>query len=344
MPRRRGGPPAGGGGDGHRAVVIQTAHLGDVVLTLPLLHALAARHGPVDVVTTPSAAPLLEGQPPVRAVLPFDKHGRDSGARGLWRMARRLQHAGYASAWLPHRSLRSGLLARLAGIPRRTGFERSPGSICYSHRIRYPGRGHQVDRLAALAGVAAPRPPWYRVPEGADREAVACLAAARVSPPFVVVAPGARWGTKRWPGFPALAAALDLPVVVVGGPEDQPLGGAIVAAAAGRAVNLAGTLSLPGSAGVIARGALVVSNDSLPLHLAGALGRPVVALFGPTVPGFGFGPLGVADRVVAREGLPCRPCSPHGPPTCPLGHHRCMQDLGVAAVLAAIRDRLLAGQ
>jgi heptosyltransferase-2 len=81
---------------------------------------------------------------------------------------------------------------------------------------------------------------------------------------------------------------------------------------------------------------VLVTNDSAPLHLATAVGTPVVAVFGPTVPAFGFGPRGARDRVVEHPALACRPCSAHGPQVCPLGHHRCMQELSVESVAAAV--------
>jgi heptosyltransferase-2 len=322
------------------AVVIQTAHLGDVVLTLPLLQVLARRYGPVDVITTPAAAPLLLGQPAVREVLPFDKRADDGGPAGLWRLATRLRARRYASAWLPHRSLRSGLLALLAAVPQRVGFAGSPGQLGYTRRVRLPDIGHQTARLAALAGADPPPPPWFAISPAAAATAARWLEAGQLRAPFAVLAPGARWGTKRWPFYAELAASLRLSLVVVGGTEDRALGEQIVIAARGRSANAAGVLDLPASAAVIARSALVISNDSLPLHLASGLGRPAVALFGPTVPAFGFGPLGATDRVVDHPDLSCRPCSPHGPMHCPLGHHRCMRELAVDLVCAAVEARL----
>jgi heptosyltransferase-2 len=124
--------------------------------------------------------------------------------------------------------------------------------------------------------------------------------------------------------------------VIVGGKEDIPLADAIVAAAPGRAVSAAGQLSLPGSAALIQRASVLVTNDSAPLHLATAVGTPVVALFGPTVPEFGFGPRGANDVTLGHDGLACRPCSRHGPQTCPLGHHRCMRELSVEIVAQAV--------
>jgi heptosyltransferase-2 len=154
-----------------------------------------------------------------------------------------------------------------------------------------------------------------------------------------VLAPGARWGTKRWPFYPDLAAALGEPVVVLGGDDDVGLGEGIVARAPGRSWNAAGALPLTVSAALLARAALLITNDSAPLHLATALGVPVVALFGPTVPAFGFGPVWPEDRVIEHPGLACRPCHHHGPMTCPLGHHRCMREIEVEAVVEAVNER-----
>jgi heptosyltransferase-2 len=97
-------------------------------------------------------------------------------------------------------------------------------------------------------------------------------------------------------------------------------------------------LTVRQSADAIRRATVLVTNDSAPLHFAQAVDTPTVAIFGSTVPSFGFGPRGPRDRVVQVDGLPCRPCSAHGPPSCPLGHHLCMKSLSVQDVLQAIEE------
>ncbi|HEX3273249.1 MAG TPA: lipopolysaccharide heptosyltransferase II [Gemmatimonadales bacterium] len=318
-------------------LVVQTAFLGDVVLTTPLLSALALRYGPVDVVTTPAAAPLLETHPAVRLVIRYDKRGADRGLAGLWRVGRALRTRRYLRAYLPHRSWRSATLAVLAGAAERTGFADSPAAAAYTRRVHRSAEGHEVERLLALTGAIGPAPPVHLELTAGDRAAAdRWLGARGLEPGFVALAPGSIWGTKRWGGYAGLVSALERPVVVVGGPEDAPLAEQVAAAAPGRAYSAAGGLSLRESAALIARAAALVTNDSAPLHLATAVGTPVVALFGPTVPAFGFGPRGPADRVVEHPSLACRPCSAHGPRVCPLGHHRCMGELSVESVAAAV--------
>ncbi len=327
------------------SLVIQTAFLGDVVLTTPLLEALAARLGPVDVVTTPAAAPLLEPHPAVRRVIPYDKRGRDRGLRGLLALARSLRAARYDAAYLPHRSLRTALLAWLARIPTRIGF-RDGWPLFYTDARPRPGGGgtHEIDRLLLLAdaGPTPERPSLHLT--AADREEVeGFLREHGIPESFVALAPGSIWGTKRWSYYKELGERLAArtAIVTVGGPDDAALGAEIVAAvrrAGGRGANACGRLTARESAELIRRAALLVTNDSAPLHFAQAVGTPTVAIFGPTVPAFGFGPRGARDRVVEVAGLSCRPCSAHGPPTCPLGHHLCMKSLQVESVLHAVDD------
>lgn len=327
-------------------LVIQTAFLGDVVLTTPLLAALAAQHGPVDVVTTPQSASLLETHPAVRTVLPYDKRGIDRGWQGLRKLAARLRRERYARAYLPHRSLRTAALAFLARIPSRIGFS-GGWSFLYTESLPKPRTGHEADRLLALAKQPpGAYPPHLRPTAEDERKADELLADAGPNPgPFVVLAPGSIWGSKRWPYYAELAhrlAAARMPIVVVGSVDDSDLGSQIVAAVAAAqrawAVNACGTLTLRQSAALIGRAQLLVTNDSAPLHLATAMGTPCVALFGPTVTDFGFGPVRAGDIALGVEGLLCRPCSAHGPPECPLSHHRCMRELTVEAVTQAIEE------
>ena len=316
-------------------LVIQTAFLGDVILTTPLLAALARRHGPVDLITTPAAAVLVETHPAVRAVIRYDKRGRDRGFTGFFRLVKALRRRGYHRAYLPHRSWRTGALAWLAGISERIGF--SDGStLLYTTVVDRPPAGHEVERLLALADPGE-EPPVAIALGAADRlEAESWLGAHGISGEFIALAPGSIWGTKRWPYYGELAQRLDQPVIVLGGKEDRALGEEIVAASSGRAKNAAGELSLRGSAALIAKARLLITNDSAPLHMATAVGTPIVAIFGPTLPSFGFGPRGPQDRIVEHHHLACRPCSSHGPAVCPLGHHRCMRELGVEVVIEAI--------
>jgi len=280
-------------------------------------------------------------------VIPYDKRGSDRGWGGVRTLARRLKGERYARAYLPHRSLRTAALAFLARIPARIGF-RGGWSFLYTEARPKPRTGHETDRLMALADDASGVYPPHLRPTAADEQVVADVlkeVGLDGDVPFVALAPGSVWGSKRWPYYRDLAQqlAVHTPVVVVGGPDDIGLGEEIRRAAEGgegrrRVVNACGKLTLRQSAALIGRASALVTNDSAPLHLATAMGTPIVALFGPTVSEFGFGPVRAGDVALGIDGLHCRPCSPHGPPRCPLGHHRCMREITVEAVLAAIEE------
>ncbi|MCU0621079.1 MAG: lipopolysaccharide heptosyltransferase II [Gemmatimonadales bacterium] len=327
------------------AVVVQTAYMGDVILTTPLLTALAAIHGPVDVVVTPQSAPLLDGHPAVRQAIRYDKRGADRGWAGLRRIASQLRRLRHAQAYLPHRSRRSAMLVFLARVPERIGFEDSAAASFYTRRLPRPVQSHEAARLASLAlAPGAPVPPVSLGITDADRaEADAWLVQHDVRGPFVALGPGSPWAAKRWPWFAELALRSPLPSVLIGGATDAALGLAIEAAAPGRVANACGQVGPRTSAALIARAAALVTNDSSPLHLGLATGTPIVALFGPTVPSAGFGPIDPRDESLGLAELLCRPCASFGPAACPLEHHRCMRELHVGQVVAALERALARG-
>jgi heptosyltransferase-2 len=160
--------------------------------------------------------------------------------------------------------------------------------------------------------------------------------------PFVAVAPGADFGSaKRWPAesFGALCRALGqepgLPSVLLGSRGEKALGAAVRrhVGPSSPVVDLTGLTDLGALLGVLARADLFIGNDSGPAHLAAALGRPGVTLFGSTSERHS-GPVGPRMRTLHRE-MPCSPCFER---VCPLGHHDCLRGLSVAGVVEAARQ------
>jgi heptosyltransferase II len=347
------------------SLIVQTSFLGDTVLTTPLIAELGSR-GAVDVVVTPAAAELLSNNPSIRQLFVYDKRGRDSGIAGLLRMARRIRSrsrelgdnndaAVTRAAYLAQGSLRSATLAYLAGFGERVGFATSPARALYTKCVPYDSRAHHAERLwrlavpaARAAGAAAtrargmPEPRLY--PGQAERDAVdALLGPAAGARPLVALAPGSVWATKRWPYYSELARRLAqrCRIAIVGSGADSEAARLIVESAGAQGVvDATGKLSLLASAELIGRSELLVTNDSSPQHLASAMATPTITIFGPTVPDFGFGPLTPLSITLGHPALPCRPCHHHGPATCPLGHWKCMKELGVEEVEIAV-NRLL---
>jgi len=329
----------------NRGLVIQTAFPGDVILSTPLIRRAAERTGaPVDVVVIPAAAPVLQNNPWIRDIITFDKQGADKGLGGFWRLARKLKTRHYGTAYLAQGSLRSALLAFVARIPRRIGFRGAAGNRFYTHAVTDVGEPHQIEKLLKLADGAPDRREPEIYPSAGDRDAVsALLAESGIVGDFVALAPGSAWATKRWPYFSELARALvgEVPIAIVGGPGDRADARAIKIAVGNTPMaDGTGQLTMLQSGELIRRARLLVSGDTAPVHLASAVNTPVVEIYGPTVPQFGFAARPELSRIIEPDPMSCRPCSHHGPVVCPLVHHKCMKDTPIGRVLAEIRTIL----
>ncbi len=333
-------------------LVIQTAFVGDLVLSTPLFEAARTRLGAgrIGAVVRPDTANLLRNNPHVDAIFVYDKQGAQKGPLELLRLARRLRDAAYDAALIPHRSLRSALLSFLAGIPVRVGFDRSAGRLLLTDQVTYRSV-HEVDRNLSLLSS------WERdtdgilpalYPDDEDRMRVdALMRQSDVAPsePLCGISPGSVWATKRWlPGRYAalirrLAEEYGYRSVLFGSSGDRPLCDEIAAESGVDPLNAAGALTLLQSAALAARCSAVVSNDTGMGHVAAAMNVPVVAVFGPTVPAFGFVPHGPGHQVVETP-LDCRPCSSHGGNRCPIGTHDCMRGIAVERVIEAVAVQL----
>jgi heptosyltransferase-2 len=338
-------------------LVVQTAFLGDLILTLPLIQGLdeSFPDGRISVLAIPSTLEILHDHPAVDDRLVFDKRGRDRGWRGLLRTARRLRGKNFDTVLVPHRSLRSALLVKLAGIPRRIGFDASAGSFLLTDRVRRdataPETRRNLDLLTALGLQPAGGPPRIHPGEDHRRQAGDFLNRHRDIPPegLIGVAPGSAWPTKRWlaEGYAEVIRRLQeedgRSAVLLGGREDGPLCREIARLSGMKIPVAAGELSVLSAAALMERCRLIVTNDSAAAHLAAAVGRPVVAIFGPTVPAFGFTPSG-SGHIVLETDLECRPCGVHGGNRCPRRTFACMRGITPEAVLEAVRSVLESGR
>jgi heptosyltransferase-2 len=348
------------------SLVVQTSFLGDIVLTTPLIAELAQRTA-VDVLTTPEGAAILRNNPNIRNTIVYDRRECDRGLAGFVRTVNRIRRAGiggsvgakarparavYSAAYMAQGSLRSAMLVTAAGVKQRIGFNTSEGRRFYTQQIDYRADRHHVERLWWLANPESCESPAGDMimpslyPSEEDDRIVGNVVREQLSDtsrPFVALAPGSVWETKRWPFYPELAVriAREFNVVVVGGSGDVPIGDTIVSQLPrGCAANTAGRLGILSSAALIGRAVGLVTNDSAPQHLASAMRTPTLTIFGPTVPDFGFGPLAPNSRVAGNDALACRPCDRHGPHRCPLGHWRCMRELSSAEVFDLLTQTL----
>ncbi len=333
-----------------RILVVQTAFLGDVILTTPLIAALRRHHAAAEItmLVTPAGAPLVAANPALERVLVDDKRGSGRGLGGLAHLVGMLREHQFTIAIAAQKSVRTALALRAAGIPRRIGFASAPAARLYTDRVARPLDRHDRDRLLGLLaplGITTVDPelahPWIALDAESDARASALLAPPiGDGRPIAALCPGSAWRTKRWPAraFAALARALDADgyrCIVLGGPDERVLTATVAAAAGAAAVDLGGRTDLAVLAAVVRRAAVAVTNDSAPMHVATAARVPQVAIFCATVPAQGYGPLGPQALVVERD-LACRPCGRHGGERCPRGTDDCMELVTVEDVRTAV--------
>jgi heptosyltransferase-2 len=341
---------------GADVLLLQPAFLGDVVLSTALLESWH-RHRPKDrlsILVRKEAAGFFSGHPFLEGVLAWDRSGWGKYPRlvGLAAEARRRRPEVVVNF---HRFTSMAAVSMCSGAHRTLGFATGATYEGNEFHPRAPhafGDGrHETERnhglVASFLGAwdaAEDRPRLYPGPE--DVKAASAWPANAI-----VLCPGSVWATKRWPAkhWARLADVLcgvdpDRAIILLGGRGDEP-GFEEIRGECQRAqpLSCAGGLNLLGSAALMARSCTVVSNDSAPLHIAGAMDVPTVGVFCSTTPRFGFGVLpamraqGRAENVEVVEGqLDCKPCGRHGHSKCPQRHFRCGEELGVERVVEAV--------
>jgi heptosyltransferase-2 len=347
----------GGVGDGclvSRILIIAPAWVGDMVMAQSLVAALQAREpgADVDLVAPPLTAALGARMPGVAETHVIGTaHGRFDLA-GRRRFGRALRGEGYDLAIVLPGSFKSALVPFFARIPRRRGYvgEMRYGVLNDLRRLDKEKVVRTVDRFVGLAAgpgeatPAAPPPALRADPENA-RGAAMTLGLAGDGRRVIALCPGAEFGpAKQWPAkhFASLARLLGergFAIWLLGSPKDKAIAEEICALASregrGAPVDLTGRTSLIEAVDLLSLASAVVANDSGLMHVAAALGRPVVALYGST-PSTVAPPLSDNARIVERT-LSCRPCFER---VCPLGHLDCL-NLIEAGEVAAMLDELI---
>jgi heptosyltransferase-2 len=343
-----------------RIWVMQTAFLGDCVLSLPFVKRLCARfpQARVQVITAPAGAELfrlsmergLWDETERLSVHVFEKRGLHAGWAGQRDFLRDLK-GGEGSpdgVFCLQRSFRTASLAWLSGAEERIGFSSGAASFLYTRAVArsWANGRHEIEKnldlLRAFDEPGQSMEPW------AVKGAPSLLRAPRPllvpKDPAVVLSLGSPWPTKRWPvenALPLVRALVDdgMRVQLVGDASAQPLAAEIKAQLPSLLIeDHCGRTSIRSWVDLIAEARAVVSGDSAAVHVASDLDVPVIALFGPTLPDFGFAPWRRGSLALGVDNLECRPCDIHGPKQCPRGHHRCLRELDGARVHRALAN------
>lgn len=338
-----------------RTLVVAPAWVGDAVMAEPLiarLHADAPQ-GEIVVAAPKATEAIVARLPAVARVLPWPFDHGDLALGPRWQLGVGWRREAFDRAYVLPNSWKSALPVYAARIPRRIGYLGEFRRVLLNDARQLDAIAHPtlVQRYLALGWPVAAGPVPVVPPRLlADPERGAALRTRLVggeATPVLALCPGAEYGpAKHWPAahFAELASmylARGYAVWLLGSPRDAPLAvalrGAIDSRLGGRVVDLVGATSLADAIDLLALADAVVSNDSGLMHVAAALGRPIVGVFGSTSADY-TPPLGQRTAIVGLE-MPCRPCFAR---TCRYGHTRCLHDLPAAQVSVSL-DRLLAG-
>ena len=306
--------------DPKRILLIRTDRLGETLLNLPLVEQLRKTfaHAQILWMVNPALVGLLQGAPGVNRVLGYDGDPVSPWWRRAARLAHRLREERVDLAMISNSAKEFHVATWLAGIPVRVGYDRKWGFLL-THRLedrRLLGERHEVEynmQLLTALGMAVPASVVLRLPvsDCGEAECIQLLQhlGVRQEDRLIVVHPWTSNPRKQWP----LQRARELlerlrpmgagRVVVVGGPQERPHAEAFVCGMEPDVVNVTGQLSLPALAAVLRRARVMVTNDSGPMHLAAAVGAPVLALFGTEDPGSHprrWGPWGDGHTVIHK--------------------------------------------
>ena len=337
----------------NRLLIRSTNWIGDAVMTTPAVRAI--RHNfpgaRISLLAKPWVAPVFAHSPHVDEIIVFDAKGRHKGFGGTIRLARDLRTYRFDAAIFLQNAIEAALIAFMAGIPVRIGFDTDARRLLLTHPVRCTKAiktihqtGYYLKMLEGAGLVTGPSSLELRV--GAqDRHAAEQILSTRgITPGHRVVGlnPSATFGpAKQW--FPERYAALgdrlirehDAVILIFGGPSDRELGRTISRMMTAPAIDLSGQTSLGEAMALIDRCDGFVTNDSGLMHVAAALNTPLVAIFGSTN-WTTTSPYSPTSRIV-RVPIECSPCMQ---PVCPLGHMNCMKRVTVDMVFGAVEDLL----
>ena len=332
--------------------LIQTSFLGDAVLTLPLIYRILEQGHRLKVVAAPrNRALFLRAQSEgfkkysgLLDVVVWDKK-KDRSPLALHSLAQDLK-----KDFLPelvfcvHRSFSTSLLAYFSGARDRVGFASGASSVLYTQCAprEWEGTQHEIEKNLELLRL------FQRVEMWSSRSAPSLLGKKQPQKEVVAFSLSSTWGTKIWDLQEALKLMKQL---VKNGKELWVLGDSSFVKSAEfleKEVNsrlfknFVAKTNINEWVDLISKAEVLVSGDSAAVHVANDLDIPTIALFGPTIPDFGFAPWRTHSKALGVD-LACRPCDIHGPRECPYGHHSCMKDLKAESVEGSIQEILSPG-
>lgn len=320
--------------NGRKILIIQTAFIGDSILTLPMIQKLKELYpdSSIDIVCAPASRDIFAASPFINKTLVLDKKKKHKSIAQVISFALSLKREGYDKIYSPHRSFRTALIIRIAGVKETYGFSNASMKFVYKHVIHYNKDAHEVRRNLEMINAEVNDGRWkilpiVNVPDGA-KEKVKIFINDLNGNNLIAVAPGSVWATKKYPEeyFKTIIKHIangSYSVILIGGKEDQDYCERIAKETVQGVYSAAGKFSIIESIELIRNCKLLISNDSAPTHFGMCADIPVLTLYCSTIAGFGFYPYSPKSASLSYDDLDCKPCGIHGHDKCPINTFAC---------------------
>ncbi len=335
-----------------KILVIQTAFIGDVVLTTPLIRNLQNNFKDAEIhfVGVAAGCEILKDFPNIKTYV----LKKTPKIAGILEMIQNFKQIEFDLILCVHRSMRSVLLASRIKAKRKIAFNTFWSKLFQYETVDYPNYSEEIHYaqkpLKLLENLnlesSAMKPALYT--NNADKNWAQLQLETFTNKKYLVLSPFSVWGTKMWFSDRFAKTCIELSktnhlAIVITGANQQKervIASTIaekIIQSGGEAINLVGQTTMGQLKAIIENANIVLSNDSAAVHIAASFNIPTVAIFGPTVKKWGFFPLSDKYTVIEKKDVACRPCSLHGPQKCPKVHFKCMNEIQVEEVVQAVR-------
>ncbi len=334
-----------------KILVIQTAFIGDALLTLPMIEKLKEKipDSQVDIMAIPSTAEVFKLSPFLNEIIILDKKKKHKSIFSLLKFAKELRKKNYTKIYSPHRSLRTAIIVMQLGVRNTYGFSNSSLMHVYRNIIQYRYDQHEVQRNLDLIGYNHDDG-WRFTPEckisfHAKNKIDGILTVNGNPKNIAVVAPGSIWNTKIYPKeyldeVINFMGEIFEKIFIIGSEIDKNYCNEIALNFDKKVNSVAGELTVEESTELLGRSKFLLTNDSAPTHMGMCAGIPVLTLYCSTVPQFGFYPYNEKSSYLSYDDLDCKPCGIHGFERCPMKHFNCAFNLKPAIVIDKIKEML----
>lgn len=335
-----------------KILFIQTAFIGDAILSLPAIQKLKEKYSDseINVLCIPQSKEIFDASPYVSKTIVLDKRKKHKSFFASLKLGRELKKDNYTSIYSSHRSFRTALIVLSTRVKDTFGFNNSSLKFVYKNLIEYNSQKHEIQRNLNLIGLKYQNDDWRIIPEiNVDKiiseKISAYLGVNKIRNGFLAIAPGSVWETKKYPTeyFETIVNYFQkkgLQLLLIGGEKDKTLCNSISEKFSQDVFDASGLFSIIESIELLKHSVMLLSNDSAPTHLGMSADIMVLTLYCSTVPEFGFFPYNQKSRYLSFNELDCKPCGIHGHHKCPISTFVCGKKLLPEKVIKTMEEMI----